>query len=565
VEIPLIYSDVPVGGAEKMIEDAVHSVGFDEKLHVETGKLSGGQKQRIAIARALVTEPSIIFADEPTGNLDSKSGAQVMGILDDLNKKGHTVILVTHETYTAEFADRIIRLKDGRHRERCARSQNPATRKTNSSNKKEKFHARQRFSSIRLSTACKHGKMRSLLTMLGIVIGIASVIILMSIGAIRTGLYSGAGPGHRLESDHHHSGRHEQRPFLSRPRGAGHRHHEPGPAGCRTLSQQDPSVAAVTEEDRGQATASFEDNNETITFDGVPANFFTVRNFNVAEGYPFTDSDVQALNHVAVIGPTLAATLFGAGIGSDRAIHRGQEHPVPHRRRARERRHRRVRRRPGQYRDRAHHRRADADARYHLLQRHHGAGEPELQYQLRAQQRVERYWSRITASPIRTRRLYDRDAADVLSLLGSITSILTLFLAAIASISLVVGGIGIMNIMLVSVIERTREIGLRKSVGATNNDILQQFLVESVMLTFIGGVIGIALGGICGRTVGLSSQHCQRGMGVRIPDLGHPPRRRRFERYRHCVRHLSRPPGGAKEPDRSAQIRVALALCRPPD
>jgi len=85
---------------------------------------------------------------------------------------------------------------------------------------------------------------------------------------------------------------------------------------------------------------------------------------------------------------------------------------------------------------------------------------------------------------------------DVLSLLGNITSILTLFLAAIASISLVVGGIGIMNIMLVSVIERTKEIGLRKSVGATNNDILQQFLVESVMLTFIGGVIGIALGGV---------------------------------------------------------------------
>ncbi len=113
VEIPLIYSDVPVGERKKLIEDAVHSVGLDEKLHVETAKLSGGQKQRTAIARALVNDPDIIFADEPTGNLDSVSGAQVMSILDNLHDAGRTVILVTHETATAEFADRIIRLRDG--------------------------------------------------------------------------------------------------------------------------------------------------------------------------------------------------------------------------------------------------------------------------------------------------------------------------------------------------------------------------------------------------------------------------------------------------------------------
>ena len=113
VEIPLIYSDVAVANRKKMIEDAVHNVGLDEKLYVETAKLSGGQKQRIAIARALVNDPDIIFADEPTGNLDSVSGAQVMSILDGLHHAGRTVILVTHETNTAEFADRIIRLRDG--------------------------------------------------------------------------------------------------------------------------------------------------------------------------------------------------------------------------------------------------------------------------------------------------------------------------------------------------------------------------------------------------------------------------------------------------------------------
>lgn len=113
VEIPLIYSKVAVSERKKLIEDAVRAVGLEEKLYVEVAKLSGGQKQRIAIARALVNNPNVIFADEPTGNLDSQSGAQVMDILDGLNHRGHTVILVTHETYTAEFADRIIKLKDG--------------------------------------------------------------------------------------------------------------------------------------------------------------------------------------------------------------------------------------------------------------------------------------------------------------------------------------------------------------------------------------------------------------------------------------------------------------------
>jgi len=112
-EVPLLYSDVPVAKRQQLIEDAVRAVGLEDKLHTEAGRLSGGQKQRVAIARALVNDPNIIFADEPTGNLDSQSGLQIMEILESLNKKGRTIIMVTHETQTAEFANRIIRIKDG--------------------------------------------------------------------------------------------------------------------------------------------------------------------------------------------------------------------------------------------------------------------------------------------------------------------------------------------------------------------------------------------------------------------------------------------------------------------
>jgi putative ABC transport system ATP-binding protein len=112
-EIPLLYSDVAPARRRRLITDAVEAVGLEDKMHTETARLSGGQKQRVAIARALVNDPNIIFADEPTGNLDSTSGLQIMEILESLNKKGRTVILVTHETQTAEFANRIVRIKDG--------------------------------------------------------------------------------------------------------------------------------------------------------------------------------------------------------------------------------------------------------------------------------------------------------------------------------------------------------------------------------------------------------------------------------------------------------------------
>ena len=114
VKLPLLYSDKPEEEWESQAREAVISVGLEHRMYHDAKQLSGGEKQRVAIARALVNNPEVIFADEPTGNLDSKSGEVVIEIIQKLNKeKGHTIILITHETYTAEYAERIIRLHDG--------------------------------------------------------------------------------------------------------------------------------------------------------------------------------------------------------------------------------------------------------------------------------------------------------------------------------------------------------------------------------------------------------------------------------------------------------------------
>ncbi|MDP3696943.1 MAG: ABC transporter ATP-binding protein [Candidatus Taylorbacteria bacterium] len=113
VKLPLMYADIPESKQNEMAIKAIDAVGLSHRVNHESSKLSGGEKQRVAIARALVNDPEIIFADEPTGNLDSKSGGQIMEFIEKLHDQGHTIILITHETYTAEYAERIIKLKDG--------------------------------------------------------------------------------------------------------------------------------------------------------------------------------------------------------------------------------------------------------------------------------------------------------------------------------------------------------------------------------------------------------------------------------------------------------------------
>ena len=493
-ELPLIYTGRHYSGNEA--DKKIKEVGLAHRASHFPNELSGGEQQRVAIARALINEPLMILADEPTGNLDTKSAQEIMMILEHFNKQGKTIIMVTHEPEIARQAKRIVKMRDGRIisdenikdpvRGKASHGISSDSGNYSLDNILSGEHAalnRLKFiSHLRqaISALTAH-KMRSILSMLGILIGIASVMAMLALGrGAKDAVYQRlAGLGSNL--------------LMVRP-GAPRM----GAVASRFTLQDAAAIANLAPVRRvsptvfGSAQLVFSDKNWNSRVQGVGLDYPLMRAAIPTAGRFFSETELNRRRRVALLGTTVARELFGDAnpLGSTIRINRQNFQVIgilPERGAG-----------PGHDRD-------DVvvipvtTAMYRLLgKRHLDAIDVEIRdrpLMAEGQQAIEGLiMGRHNLGPHEQGAFSIRDMAEIRELIEGTVSTLNWLLGSIAAISLLVGGIGIMSIMLVSVTERTREIGLRKAIGADKKDIMTQFLVESVVMTFTGGILGIMLG-----------------------------------------------------------------------
>ena len=483
VEVPAMYSGMPAATRHARAIELLTSLGLGERFHHRPNQLSGGQQQRVSIARALMNGGRIILADEPTGALDSKSGADVMALLADLSAQGHTVILITHAREVAEHAHRLIEIRDGH----ILSDSGAADRAPDTTAFVPQPH---RGGGSFLGDVVEAAKMalrslranvfRSVLTLLGIVIGVGSVIAMLAIGdgAKQAVIDRISAMGSNL--------------LLVRPGAPNQR----GFSSTATLVLPDvqaidtvPNILAAVPEQSSSVTLRQGGADYSTSVTGTSAKFPLARQWPVARGTFFSIDDEENYATVAVLGQTVVNALFPDGtdpIGQYVLVNNLIFQVV------------------GVMSERgASPNGSDQDDVVIV---------PYATSSLRLS--GQRYLRNVTVAVDDVKRI-DETQADVEKLLlerhgvvdfqiRNMASILaastqtqntmTVLLGSIAAISLLVGGIGVMNIMLVSVTERTREIGIRMATGARERNILQQFLIEAVVVSALGGAIGVAAG-----------------------------------------------------------------------
>ncbi len=497
VELPLIYAGKR--NLSQLASQRIADVGLAQRAGHQPNEMSGGEQQRVAIARALVNDPPIIFTDEPTGNLDTKSEAEIISILEELNKKGKTVIMVTHEQEIAQRACRIITMRDGVIISDTRRQPEPAEKKKACQTIACEAILSQKHSSLKTIEFADHlgqafqaifsHKMRSILSMLGILIGVAAVIAMLALGqgAKESIQKSLSALGSNLlvvrPGSHNIGGVALQAGQVTR------------------FTMQDgqdmgrlPSVLNVSVWVRGRAQVIFGNKNWNTQLEGQSAAYPAMRAAVPVAGRFFTEEEVRMRQRVAVIGLTIVKQLFGSvnPVGATIKLNRLSFKVI------------------GVLPSKGANAFHDQDdiviipvttAMYRVLGKEYVDG---VDVQAKGPEVMKETMDGLSQVVIKRHRLLTkdeqnsfeiRDMTEIQKTLEQTTQTMSLLLGAIAAISLLVGGIGIMNIMLVSVTERTREIGLRKAIGARASDIMLQFLVESVVMTFTGGLLGICLGG----------------------------------------------------------------------
>lgn len=494
VELPLIYAGKPESHGEGV--KLLAEVGLIAKEQNMPNELSGGERQRVAIARSLVNNPEIILADEPTGNLDSKSQTEIMQLLAGLNKKGKTIIMVTHDEEVSEYAGRIIRIRDGKIISDVVNKGKNYTSPDSSVNNRHadktpvkppisriEFvdYIRQAFNSI------MGNKLRSALSMLGILIGVAAVIAMLALGqgakdSIQKSLSSLGSNLLTIIPGNVRSG------GVSLGTGAA----------TRFTIQDVESLAKINEVKYTSGTVSgrgqivYQDKNWSTRVQGVGENYPLMRNSIPSYGSFFTDNDIRTRNRVCIIGQTVALNIFGQAdpVGQQIKINKIMFKVI------------------GVFPAKGSSGWQDQDdvlvmplttAMFRLLGKEYV---DSIDVQVKDFSLMQAAQNNITTIIRKKHKITNPDdtsfqimnMADIQKTMTDTANSMSLLLGFIAAISLIVGGVGIMNIMLVSVTERTREIGLRKAIGAKKKDIMTQFIIESVLMTFIGGVAGIILG-----------------------------------------------------------------------